>query len=124
MVKKGAPFRWSQRRPDGRIDTSCLLQHGSPEAVSKVEQRRHQALMPVSPTDHLHALLLKHRDGELWPVQPAERDHFKRVLGLLPPFPHPAAPVGAAQAQAAGPSQAAQNGNPPNSGASPMLDTW
>ena len=92
--------------------------------MSKVEQRRSQALAPVPSTDHLHALLLKHRDGELWPAQPAERDHFKRVLGLLPPFPHPAAPVGAAQAQAVGPSQAAQNGHAPNSGASPMLETW
>ena len=97
-----------------------LLQHGSPEAVSKVEQRRRGALAPASSVDHLHSLLLKHRNGDLWPVQPSERDHFKRVLGLLPPLPEPPGPAGGRQLQAAGP----QNGHPSNPGASPMMDTW
>ncbi len=97
------------------------VQHGSPEAVAKVQQRRREALSLFSGLDHLHCLLIKHREGDLWPVQPAERDHFKRVLGLLPPIPEP---VVIRLPQAGGPNQGPNNGQLPQSGASPMLDTW
>lgn len=99
----------------------CLLQHGSPDAVMKVEQRRQQIPAAGSSTDHLHTLLLKHRDGELWPVQSVEKDHIKRLLGLLPPFPQPAAPILRTSHPAA---QGPQNGHSPNLAASPMMDTW
>lgn len=97
------------------------MQHGSPEAVAKVEQRRREALSLSLGSDYLHCLLIKHREGDLWPVQPAERDHFKRVLGLLPPIPEPAV---TRPPQAGGPHQGPNNGQLPQSVASPMLDTW
>lgn len=109
-------------------------QHGSPEAVSKVEQRRREALAPVSPLDQLHSLLLKHQEGDLWPLQPVEQEHFKRLLGLAPPLPQPVTPgpppqthqhgagpgPGPGQGQGSGPA----NGRPSNPGASPMMDNW
>ncbi|KAL3133211.1 hypothetical protein ABBQ38_007099 [Trebouxia sp. C0009 RCD-2024] len=100
-------------------------QHGSPEAVSKVEKRRREALAPGSPTDQLHCLLLKHQHGDLWPLQPAERDHFKRLLGLAPPLPEPLVLTQPPQAQQLGPAPGMQNGRPAKPGASPMMmDNW
>ncbi|DBB09204.1 TPA: hypothetical protein ACH3X3_007796 [Trebouxia sp. C0006] len=113
------PVEYSQLLWDGYLRFES--QHGSPEAVAKVQQRRREALSLFSGLDHLHCLLIKHREGDLWPVQPAERDHFKRVLGLLPPIPEP---VVIRLPQAGGPNQGPNNGQLPQSGASPMLDTW
>ncbi|DBA97394.1 hypothetical protein WJX77_004704 [Trebouxia sp. C0004] len=113
------PVEHSQPLWDGYLRFES--QHGSPEAVAKVEQRRREALSAFSGSDHLHCLLIKHREGDLWPVQPAERDHFKRVLGLLPPIPEP---VTKRPLQAGGPNQGPNNGQLPQSVASPMLDTW
>ena len=103
-----------------------MLQHGSPAAVSKVEKRRREALSPASPTDHLHSLLLKHQQGDLWPLQPAEQDHFKRLLGLAPPLPEPVPlPPPAQQPPHFGPGLGGlQNGRPAQSGASPLMDNW
>ena len=105
-----------------------MLQHGSPEAVFKVEQRRREALAPVSPLDQLHSLLLKHQEGDLWPLQPVEQDHFKRLLGLAPPLPQPVIPAPPAQSHqlgpGAGPGPGPVNARPSNPGTSPMMDHW
>lgn len=105
---------------------SLVLQHGSPEAVSKVEKRRREALAPASPTDQLHSLLLKHQQGDLWPLQPAEQDHFKRLLGLAPPLPEPVIlPPPAQQPHHFAPGPGGlQNGRPAQPGASPLMDNW
>lgn len=103
------------------------MQHGSPEAVSKVEQRRREALNPVSPTDQLHSLLLKHQQGDLWPLQPAEQDHFKRLLGLAPPLPEPVVlgpPAPPPPHHFGGAAGGPQNGRPVQPGASPLMDNW
>ena len=101
------------------------LQHGSPEAVWKVEKRRREALAPASPTDQLHSLLLKHQEGDLWPLQPADQDHFKRLLGLVPPLPEPVILTPPAhQPHQFGPGPGLQNGRPAKAGASPLMDNW
>lgn len=73
-------------------DYICAMQHGTPEAVKRVQQRRAEAVSEPDPSDHLSLLLLKHRSWDLWPVPLDQKLHLQRLLGMQPPIAAPAAP--------------------------------
>lgn len=94
------------------------VQHGTPEAVRKVQQRRAEAASEPSPSDHLNLLLLKHRNWDLWPVPSDQKQHLQRLLGLLPPLRAPVAPQALPSAPA-GPIRAL-----PGPSNSPGMEHW
>ena len=99
------------------------LQHGTPEAVRKVQLRRAEAISEPSPSDHLSLLLLKHRNWDVWPVPQDQKQHLQRLLGLLPPLRAPAVPQ-LLQGAPAGPMRGQPERPLANPATSPAMEHW